>query len=66
MHQHIGEETRINAAMGKNKTHVATLSETQRNIGGMEKAGPWGKFVCFFSTGIDPKRRDANEKGRDN
>ena len=45
--------------------HVAMLSETQRNIRGMEKAGPWGKYVCFFSTGIDPRKREANEKRRD-
>ena len=38
------------------------LSETSRNTGGMEKAGPWGKYV---TTGIDPKKREANEKRRD-
>ena len=41
------------------------LGETQRNVGVMEKSGPWGNYVCFFSTGIDPKKREANEKRKE-
>ena len=31
----------------------------------MEKEGPWGKYVCFFSTGINPKTRAAQEELRE-
>ena len=31
----------------------------------METGGPWGKYVCFFSTGINPKTREAQDKNRE-
>ena len=28
----------------------------------MEKGGPWGKYACFYSSGIDPTNRDPQEE----
>ena len=38
------------------------LSETQKITGGIEEGGSWGQSVCFYSTGISPKTREAQEK----
>ena len=61
----LGKRQELAQQWEKDNVHVAMLSEIQRNMGGMEKAGPWGKYVCFFSTGIDFKKREANEERRD-
>ena len=44
---------------------LALLTEVQKNTGGMEKEGNWGKFIVLYSMGIDPKKRkNKNKKGR--
>lgn len=44
---------------------IALLSEVQKNTGGMEKEGQWGKYTVFFSTGINPKKREELEQNRE-
>ena len=44
---------------------IALLSEVQKNTGGMEKEGNWGKYTVFFSTGINPKKREELEQRRE-
>ena len=43
---------------------LALLTEVQKNTGGMEKEGQWGKYTVFFSTGINPKKREEMEQNR--
>ena len=44
---------------------IALLTEVQRNIGGMEKGGPCGKYTVFFSTGICPEKSEEQENRRE-
>ena len=53
----LGKRQELAQQWEKYRVHIAMLSETQGNMGGTEKAGPWGKYVCFFSTGTDPKKK---------
>ena len=62
----LGKRQELAEQWEKDKIDVAMLSERQKNAGGIEKGGTWGKYVCFFSTGINPKTRDAQEKIREN
>jgi len=49
----------------KEGVDIALLSEVQKNTGGMEKEGQWGKYTVFFSTGINPKKREELEQSRE-
>ena len=44
---------------------IALLTEVQKNTGGMEKEGQWGKYTVFFSTSINPKKREEMEHKRE-
>ena len=44
---------------------IAMLTEVQKNTGGMEKEGQWGKYTVFFSTGVNPKKREEMEHKRE-
>ena len=61
----LGKRQELAKQWEQDKVHVALINETKRNIGGIEKGAPWGKYVCFHSTSIDPKKREANEKRRE-
>ena len=63
--KHTWEKTRASKTVGKNDIDITLFSEKQKNTGGMEAAGPWGKHVCFFSTGINPKKRETQEQNRE-
>ena len=61
----VGKRQELAKQWEKDKLHSALLGETQRNIGGMEKGGPLGEYICFCGTGVDPKKREANGKRRE-
>ena len=60
-----GKRQILSAKWEKEGIDVALLSEVQKNTGGMEKEGQWGKYTVFFSTGIDPKKREEQEQKRE-
>ena len=60
-----GKRQTLSAKWEKEGIDAALLSEVQKNTGGMEKEGNWGKYTVFYSTGIDPKKREAREQKRE-
>ena len=62
----LGKEQELANQWEKGKINVAMLSDMQKNTGDMERGRPWGKYVCFYNTGTNPKTRDAQEKIREN
>ena len=61
-----GRRQELSEQWERYKIGIAMISEAQKNTGGMGKGGPWGKYACFYSSGIIPKLRDAQEKKREN
>ena len=60
-----GKRQILAAKWEREKIDIALLTETQKNTGGMEKEGAWGKYTVFYSTGICPKKREEQEKHRE-
>ena len=60
-----GKRQILSAKWEKEGVDIALLSEVQKNTGGMEKEGHWGKYTVFFSTGINPKKREELEQSRE-
>ena len=60
-----GKRQILSAKWEKEGIDIALLSEVQKNTGGMEKEGQWGKYTVFFSTGINPKKREELEHNRE-
>ena len=60
-----GKRQILSDKMEKEGIDIALLSEVQKNTGGMEKEGQWGKYTVFFSTGINPKKREELEQKRE-
>ena len=60
-----GKRQILSAKWEKEGIDIALLSEVQKNTGGMEKEGQWGKYTVFFSTGINPKKREELELNRE-
>ena len=60
-----GKRQILSAKWEKEGIDIALLSEVQNNTGGMEKEGHWGKYTVFFSTGINPKKREELERSRE-
>ena len=61
-----GKRQILSAKWEKEGIDAALLSEVQKNTGGMEKEGNWGKYKVFYSTGVDPKKREEQEQKREN
>ena len=61
-----GKRQILSTKWEKEGIDIALLSEVQKNTGGMEKEGQWGKYTVFFSTGINPKKREELEQSREN
>ena len=60
-----GKRQILSGKWEKEGIDIALLSEVQKNTGGMEKEGHWGKYTIFFSTGINPKKREEHEQNRE-
>ncbi len=60
-----GKRQILSTKWEKEGIDIAMLSEVQKNTGGTEKEGHWGKYTVFFSTGINPKKREELEQSRE-
>ena len=60
-----GKRQTLSKKWEKEGIDIALLTEVQKNTGGMEKEGQWGKYTVFFSTNINPKKKEEMDNRRE-
>lgn len=61
----IGKRQELTKWAKDNNMDIILLQETKRNTSDLENGGIWEEYTIFYSTSVDPKVREKEEKSRE-